>query len=91
VCVSPEVAEGQRRHRQGARITIDRIQDLHGLRKDVAPERAQALLALSTNHEAWRELITGYHLDWDQAEDWLVDALSRAVLAPQRNKSGTAN
>jgi AcrR family transcriptional regulator len=85
------VAEGQRRHRQGARITIDRIQDLHGLRKDVAPERAQALLALSTNHEAWRELITGYHLDWDQAEDWLVDALSRAVLAPQRNKSGTAN
>jgi AcrR family transcriptional regulator len=85
------VAEGHRRHREGARITIDRIQELHGLRKDVAPERAQALFALSTNHEAWRELITGYQLDWDQAEDLLVDALSRAVLAPQREKSGTAN
>ena len=85
------VAEGHRRHREGARITIDRIQELHGLRKDVAPERAQALFALSANHEAWRDLITGYQLEWDQAEDLLVDALSRAVLAPQREKSGTAN
>ena len=84
------VAEGQRRHREGARITIDRIQELHGLRNDVSAERAQALLALSTSHQAWRELTTGYQLDWDQAEDWLVDALSRALLAPQRKKSGTA-
>ncbi len=78
------VAEGQRRHRQGARITIDRIQELDGLRNDVAPERARALFALSTNHEAWRELIRGYQLDWDSAEDWLVDALSRALLASIR-------
>jgi AcrR family transcriptional regulator len=85
------VAEGQRRHREGARSIIDRIQALHGLRNDVAPKRAQALFALSTNHEAWRELITGYQLDWDQAEDWLLDALSRALLAPQPNYSDTAN
>jgi hypothetical protein len=39
----------------------------------VAPERAQALFAFSTNHEAWWELITGYQLDWDQAEAWLLD------------------
>ena len=81
------VAEGQRRHREGARITIGRIQELGGLRNDVPPERAQALFALSTNHEAWRELTTGYQLDWDPAEDWLVDALSRALLAHQRKKS----
>ena len=31
------VAEGQRRHREGARLTIDRIQELHGLRNDVPP------------------------------------------------------
>ena len=78
------VAEGQRRHREGARITIDRIQALGGLRNDVSPDRAQALLALSTNHEAWRELTSGYQLDWDPAEDWLVDALSRALLVPRR-------
>jgi len=85
------VAEGQRRHRAGARVTIDRIQELDGLRNDLPPQRAQALFALSTNHEAWRELIRGYELDWDPAEDWLVDALSRALLAPQHNKRAHAN
>ena len=85
------VAEGQRRHREGARITIDRIQELRGLRNDVSPERAQALFALSTNHEAWRELISGYQLDWDPAEDWLVDALSRSLLARQRQKRASAS
>jgi len=85
------VAEGQRRHREGARLTIDRIQELEGLRNDVAPERAQALLALSTSHEAWRELIRGYELEWDSAEDWLVDALSRALLARPHKRSTTAN
>jgi hypothetical protein len=57
----------------------------------VSPERAQALFALSTNHEAWRELITGYQLDWDTAEDWLVDALSRALLARPRQKRASGN
>src|ERR1700759_848400 len=45
------VAEGQRRHREAARITIDRILHLDGLRDHQHPERAQALLALSTSHE----------------------------------------
>ena len=85
------VAEGQRRHREGARIIIDHIQALEGLRPDVPPERAQALLALSTSHEAWRELIRGYALDWDPAEDWLVDALSRALLARPHKKSANTN
>ncbi|MBV8999986.1 MAG: TetR/AcrR family transcriptional regulator [Solirubrobacterales bacterium] len=80
------VAEGQRRHREGARLTIDRIEKLGGLRDDVVPERAQALFALSTNHEAWRELTRGYQLGWDPAEDWLVEALSRALLA-RRHKT----
>jgi TetR/AcrR family transcriptional regulator, regulator of cefoperazone and chloramphenicol sensitivity len=85
------VAEGQRRHRDGARITIDRIQELHGLRHDVAPQSAQALFALSTNHEAWRELTHGYQLDWDRAENWLVEALSRALLTPPRQKRASAS
>jgi AcrR family transcriptional regulator len=74
------VAEGQRRHREGARITIDRIVHLGGLRDHAHPERAQALFALSTSHEAWRELIHSYKLDWDDAEAWLTDALARALL-----------
>jgi AcrR family transcriptional regulator len=84
------VAEGQRRHRDGARLTIGRIQELEGLRNDVPAAQAQALFALSTSHEAWRELIRGYQLDWDPAEGWLVDALSRALLARQYKQDARA-
>ena len=81
------VAEGQRRHREGARITIDRILHLDGLRNDLHPDRAQGLLAISTSHEAWRELIHSYKLGWDDAEAWLTDALARALLKPITQKS----
>jgi AcrR family transcriptional regulator len=83
------VAEGQRRHREAARITIDRILHLDGLRDPVHPDRAQALVALSTSHEAWRELIHSYKLGWDDAETWLTDALTRALLkhATQSNET----
>ena len=75
------VAEGQRRHREGARFTIGRIQELGGLRGGLPPKHAQALFALSTNHEAWRELTEGHHLGWDTAEARLTDALTRSLLA----------
>ena len=75
------VAEGQRRHREGARFTTGRIQELGGLRAGLPQKHAQALFALSTNHEAWRELTESYHLGWDTAEDRLTDALTRSLLA----------
>jgi AcrR family transcriptional regulator len=83
------VAEGQRRHREGARITIERILSLDGLHDHEHPERAQALLALSTSHEAWHELIHSYKLSWDEAEAWLTTALARALLKrpTQRNQA----
>lgn len=85
--VEPELAdavtEGQRRHREGARYTIGRIQELNGLRDGLPAKHAQALFALSTSHEAWRELTESYRLGWDGAEDRLTDALSRSLLAPQ--------
>lgn len=76
------VAEGQRRHREGARITLERIVELDGLLDDVRPKNAQALFALSTSHEAWRELIHSFNLGWDQAEAWLTEGLARALLEP---------
>src|SRR5437868_430893 len=69
------------RHREGARFTIGRIQELGGLRGGLPPKHAQALFALSTNHEAWRELTEGHHLGWDTAEARLTDALTRSLLA----------
>ena len=73
------VGEGRRRHREGARLAVQRLAELRGLRDDLTPERAAALIALSTNHEAWRELVEEYRLSWDEAEALLTAALGRAL------------
>ena len=74
------VAEGQRRHRDGALLTASRIADLGGLRPGLAPERAAALIAITTTHESWRELRHAYGLSWDDAETLVCEMLGRAVL-----------
>jgi hypothetical protein len=67
---------------------VARITELGGLRRDLAPDRAAALITIATTHQAWRELRHAYRLSWDHAEALLADALGRAVLethpAPQR-------
>jgi AcrR family transcriptional regulator len=78
----PPVAGGQRRHRDGARLAVARIAEFGGLRENLAPERAAALIAIVTTHEAWRELRDAYRLSWDDAETLLLDILSRAVMTP---------
>ena len=85
------VAEGQRRHRDGARLAVARIDELGGLRENLAPDRAAALLAVATTHEAWREFRDAYGLSWDDAEALVCDMLGRAALttspAPARRQS----
>jgi AcrR family transcriptional regulator len=80
--VEQVVAEGLRRHRHGARFTIDRISELGGLRPDLPPDHAIALLSAATTHDAWYELVHAHKLSWDQAERTLNDALTRAILRP---------
>jgi AcrR family transcriptional regulator len=74
------VAEAQRRHREGARLTVARLTELGGLRPTLSADHAAALIAITTTHEAWRELLDSYSLSWDNAETLLCDTLSHAVL-----------
>jgi AcrR family transcriptional regulator len=74
------VAEGRRRHRDGARITVDRIAELGGLREHLPAVHAAALLTAATAHDAWHEIVQAHGLSWDQAEASLNDALGRALL-----------
>jgi AcrR family transcriptional regulator len=76
------VAEGLRRHRHGARFTIKRIAELGGLRRDLPPDHAIAVLSAATAHDAWYELVHAHNLSWDEAEQTLNDALTRAILRP---------
>ena len=74
------VAEGQRRHRNGARLTAARLTELGGLRETLGAEQAAALIAITTTHQAWRELLDAYGLSWDAAETLLYDTLGQALL-----------
>jgi AcrR family transcriptional regulator len=84
--VEPEFAEvveeGLRRHRHGARLTIDRIADLGGLHDELPARDAIALLSAATTHDAWYELVHAHKLSWDQAEQTLFHGLARAILNP---------
>ena len=84
--VEPEfahvVAEGLRRHRHGARLTIDRIAELGGLHDALSTRDAIALLSAATTHDTWYELVHAHKLSWDEAEQTLCDGLARALLNP---------
>jgi len=75
------VTEAQRRHRYGARVTVERIAELGGLRADVPREHAAALITAATAHDGWRELVHEHGLSWDDAESRLNDALGRSLLS----------
>ena len=78
--VAQAVAEGSRRRRDGARFTIDRIAELGGLRDELPPHHAAALVSAAGTHETWHELVHAYNLSWDQAQQTLNNALARAIL-----------
>lgn len=82
--VEPELggalAEGERRHREGSRFTIDRIAELGGLRAELPRSEAAALLSAATAHYAWSELVYGQKLSFNKAERVLTNALERAIL-----------
>jgi hypothetical protein len=84
--VEPEfaqvVAEGLRRHRRGARLTIDRIAELGGLHDALPTRDAIALLSAATTHDMWYELVHAHKLSWDETEQTLYDGLARALLNP---------
>jgi AcrR family transcriptional regulator len=71
--------EGRRRHREGAGQLMAHLQRLGALRPGVDPQVAAAVVTALTQHEAWLELVR--EMSWDEAEDAIVDALGRALLA----------
>ena len=57
-----------------------RLTELGGLRETLGAEQAAALIAITTTHQAWHELLDAYGLSWDAAETLLCDTLGQAVL-----------
>jgi AcrR family transcriptional regulator len=74
------VADGMRRHSQGARGLAQRLAGLGALRADVTPERAAAAFSMMTSPTSWRELTEGAGWTFDEGEAWLANSLGELLL-----------
>ena len=73
---------GMARHRAGAQTTVHRLAALGGLRADLAPDRATAILASLTEPSVYRTLTRTHGWSFDETEQWLLATVSSQILAP---------
>jgi hypothetical protein len=75
------VADGMRRHEQGASVLARQMGALGALRTDLTPERAAGVFALMTSPATWRQLTQRTGWTFDESELWLVASLAQLLLA----------
>ena len=78
----PVAESGRRYHREGQRVNAARLARLGALRDGLSQEQAAAILATQTSYEVFTLMVVEEGWTYDAVEDWLVDTLSRLLLAP---------
>lgn len=83
--VEPELGEtfeaGMARHRAGAATTVHRLLELGGLRPDLPPDDAAAILAALTAPSVYASLTAEHGWTFDRAQAWLDTTLAAQLLA----------
>jgi TetR/AcrR family transcriptional regulator, regulator of cefoperazone and chloramphenicol sensitivity len=74
--------EGTRRHDDGIRSVIDRLQAAGALRADLEPAQAVGLLSTLCSVEAFAELTRRHSWTLNNCETWTVEALCWLLLRP---------
>ena len=74
------VAEGMRRHDQGASDAARRLAALGALAPGMTPERAGAVITLMTSPSSWQHLTQRSGWSFDETETWLTATLTRLLL-----------
>ncbi|MGH3522249.1 MAG: hypothetical protein ACRDU4_05325, partial [Mycobacterium sp.] len=79
--VAAAVADGMRRHQQGAVGLGRQLAAVGALASGTGPEQAATAFAMMTSPASWRQLT--HHSGWtfEDAEQWLTTALSKLLLA----------
>ena len=75
------VADGIRRHEQGASHLARRLAELGVLRAGTTPEQAAAAFSMMTLPGSWRQLTHGAGWTFDEAEAWLTASLTQLLLS----------
>jgi AcrR family transcriptional regulator len=84
--VEPELAivrdEGRRRHREGVRRLVGRIDEIGHLRDGVDRDEAADVIAAMTDPQVNRTFVDSYDWTWDRWHTWCLEALSTLLLRP---------
>lgn len=78
------VAEGMRRHDQGASQAARRLAALGALAPDTTPEQAAAVFSMMASPASWRQLTQHSGWSFSQAETWLTASLTQLLLEGSR-------
>lgn len=74
-------AEGTRRHDEGMRWVVEKIDVARGLRPELDRKQAVGLLSTLCSIEAFADLTGRYGWSLDDCERWILGALRRLLLA----------
>lgn len=77
------LVESDRRYRQDLAQAAHRLQDLRALGPGMTLDRATDILWFYLGHQAWHLLVADRHWSWDDAEAWLGEQASTALLNPE--------
>jgi AcrR family transcriptional regulator len=78
--VAAAVAEGMRRHEQGATSVGRQLGSLGALAAGMTPERAATVFSMMTSAASWRQLIQVAGWTFDDGESWLTDSIVTLLL-----------
>ena len=87
--VAAALADGMRRHQQGASQIAQWLADMGALAADTTPERAGVAFSMMTSAASWRQLTLGAGWSFDQAEAWLAESLTQLLLGRSRQPTGS--
>jgi AcrR family transcriptional regulator len=79
--VAVAVADGMRRHEQGAAFLGRQLDSLGALSVEMTPERAATAFSMMTSPASWRQLTQGSGWTFDDGEAWLTDSIAKLLLA----------
>jgi AcrR family transcriptional regulator len=77
------LAESDRRYRKALAQAAHRLQDLYALKPGLTLDQATDILWFYLGHQAWHLLVSDRQWSWDDAEAWLGEQASTALLAPE--------
>jgi AcrR family transcriptional regulator len=76
------LVESDRRYRRALARTADRLRELGALKPGMTLDRATDILWFHLGHQAWHLLVADRGWSWDDAESWLAEQISTALLDP---------